>query len=140
MVPHGVMSVDALPRTANGKVDRKRLPAPDWASAARERSAEITKPSTPQEKTIAEIWAQVLKIAEVGVDQSIFELGGDSLHIFQIVARANKEGIAITPRHILEHRTIHGVLKALTAGSSTAKSVQMHSVRREQYRIAQTGN
>jgi hypothetical protein len=140
MVPHGVVTLESLPRTANGKVDRKRLPAPDWAAAVRERSASSIKASTPQEKILAQIWAEVLKVPEVGVDQSIFDLGGDSLHIFQIVARANKEGVTITPRHILEHRSIQAVLQAIVAGGDTAKKVQVHAARRDQYRMARTGN
>ncbi|MGH7829115.1 MAG: phosphopantetheine-binding protein, partial [Candidatus Binatia bacterium] len=92
MVPSVFVVLDALPLTPNGKVNRKALPVPDRSRL--EQESPFVPPSTPAEKTIAEIWAQVLKVDRVGIDDDFFDLGGHSLLATQIVSRI-REGFAL---------------------------------------------
>src|SRR5205823_5940342 len=96
MAPSAVVALDSLPMTPNGKVDRRSLPAPQGLTPERFYVA----PRNAREHTLADIWAKVLRIDRVGVDDSLFELGADSLHVFQISARANEAGIKVTPAQI----------------------------------------
>jgi amino acid adenylation domain-containing protein len=137
MRPAAITVVSALPRTANGKIDRKALPAPHFASATHERT--FTPPETPQQKKLAEIWAEVLKLERVSITDSIFELGADSLLIFRISARAVREGIPIQPALIFKHRTIANLsmaligMKTISTEHATAGPT-IPAVSREQFR------
>jgi len=88
MIPSTFIFVDSLPLTPNGKVDRKMLPAPDQSGL--EQQTPFVQPSTPEEKVIAEIWAQVLKVDRVGVHDHFFDLGGHSLLAMQIISRVRE--------------------------------------------------
>ncbi|WP_157050956.1 non-ribosomal peptide synthetase, partial [Rhodococcus sp. RD6.2] len=83
MVPSLFVVLDAFPINASGKLDRKALPAPDFSSLAREYRA----PSTPTEELLAELFAEMLGLERVGVDDDFFELGGNSLVATQVAAR-----------------------------------------------------
>jgi amino acid adenylation domain-containing protein len=135
MLPSAVVRLDAMPLTPNGKIDRKALPAPDTGRATRQK--EYVAPRAEQEKTLAEIWAEVLHLERVGIQDNLFELGADSLHIFQIVARAGKVGMKIPPALILKHRTIAAVLAQLETGAaSPAKATPgIVAVSRDRYRV-----
>src|SRR6202007_1667802 len=82
MVPAAVVVLEALPLTPNGKLDRRALPAPGYTDADRYRA-----PGSAVEEILAGIYAQVLGLERVGVDESFFELGGDSLSAMRVVAR-----------------------------------------------------
>ena len=88
MVPTHWMKLDALPLTANGKLDRKALPSP---TARLPRS--ILAPQTPLQAQLVKIFSDVLQIEEVGVEDNLFALGGDSLHVFRIAARMREQGL-----------------------------------------------
>ena len=103
MVPAVVLSLDRLPLTANGKVDRAALPEPDTAD---ESDKEAVAPRTAVEAELARIWAEVLGRERVGVHDNFFELGGDSILSIQIVARANRVGVTLKPKHLFQHQTI----------------------------------
>src|SRR5262249_44337425 len=94
MIPSAFVPLAAMPLTANGKVDRRALPAPDWSNPQRQK--EFIAPRSPQEQALAGIWADVLHLDRVSVNDNIFELGADSLHIFQITARAAKPALQLT--------------------------------------------
>jgi len=102
MLPSAFVFLDAIPLTSNGKVDFKSLPAPDTVELATTYIA----PRTPQEQQLANIWAEVLKLPQVGIDSNFFELGGDSILSIQVVAKANQAGLQLTPKHLFEHQTI----------------------------------
>jgi hypothetical protein len=90
---------------------------------------------------LAGIWAKVLGLKEVGVDESIFELGGDSLLIFRITTLANQAGLGITARHIFQYRTVAAICAQLggpegDATTNTAGGIQ--AVPRSRYRRPQT--
>ncbi len=121
MAPAAFMLLEAMPLTPNGKVDRRALPAPDWSSQS--GGADFVAPRSPDEKTMAGIWAEVLRRERVGIDDNLFELGADLLHIFQIAARARKAGLAVTPRQILVHRTIRGIASGLAKSTETQNKV-----------------
>ena len=82
------MALEALPLTPNGKVDRQGLPAPETGNARKHR--EHVAANSPRERMLAEICADVLNLDRIGVEESLFDLGADSIHLFQIVARAER--------------------------------------------------
>ncbi|GAA2726995.1 hypothetical protein GCM10010439_31580 [Actinocorallia aurantiaca] len=101
MVPAAVVAMDALPLTANGKLDRRALPAPDFSAAVTGRA-----PRTPQEETLAALFAEVLGLERVGIDDGFFDLGGDSIIAIQLVSRARQSGLVVTPREVFQHQTV----------------------------------
>ena len=101
MVPAAVVVIDALPLTPNGKLDTRALPAPEYQDVDRYRA-----PASAVEEILAGIYAQVLGLERVGVDDSFFELGGDSILSMQVVARARAAGLVCRPRDIFVEQTV----------------------------------
>ena len=87
MVPAAYVRLESLPLTANGKLDRKALPAPDSEAYARRR---YEAPQGEMEAALAAIWAEVLKLERVGRQDNFFELGGHSLLAVRVVSRVRK--------------------------------------------------
>jgi acyl carrier protein len=81
MVPSAIVAVDALPRTPNGKIDRKRLPAADRAPS--DAIAKYTAPANEVEVKIAAVWQEVLNLERVGAHDNFFDLGANSLLVMQ---------------------------------------------------------
>lgn len=114
MIPAAWMILSALPLSPNGKVDRRALPAPALVAPST-----MVPLSTPLEVQLGSIWMKVLGRPEIGRDDDIFALGADSIQIFQIVARANRAGIAVLARDIMQKRTIGKIVSGLGVAEST---------------------
>nr|WP_230416219.1 non-ribosomal peptide synthetase [Micromonospora tarapacensis] len=102
-VPASFTLVDRLPVTANGKVDRDALPAPDWST--------LRKPYRPPrdelERQLAQLWADLLPVAQIGLDDHFFHLGGDSMSANRLAVRVNSRlRVRVTVRAVLEHPTL----------------------------------
>jgi amino acid adenylation domain-containing protein/non-ribosomal peptide synthase protein (TIGR01720 family) len=104
MVPTSFVFLERIPLTLNGKVDRNALPAPDHLQGDGDRV--FTAPRTDVEKTLVEIWSNVLGLERVGVHDNFFDLGGDSILSIQIVARASQAGLRLMPRQLFQHQTV----------------------------------
>ncbi|MFB4300559.1 non-ribosomal peptide synthase/polyketide synthase [Actinomadura sp. NTSP31] len=113
LVPGVFVSLDALPLTPNGKVNRSALPAPSFTASGRE-------PRDPREKVLCGIFAEVLGLDRVGIDDGFFELGGDSIISIQLVGKARAAGLVITPRQVFEHRTVAALAAAAGEGGAPA--------------------
>jgi SAM-dependent methyltransferase len=115
MVPAAFVPIARLPLTANGKVDRRALPEPERLA---ERRSGLVAPRTHTEATLAAIWQDVLGIAEVGVEDNFFDLGGDSILGVQIASTAARAGLPVAPRDLFEHQTVAEL--AVVAEAATA--------------------
>ena len=104
MLPSRFVFLDRLPRTPNGKLDRAALPAADGTSDQADRP--YVPPSDEVESMLAAIWAQVLRVDRVGIEDDFFLLGGDSILSIQIIARARRAGLRVTPADLFQCRTI----------------------------------
>jgi nonribosomal peptide synthetase DhbF len=113
MVPAGVVVIDALPLTANGKIDRRRLPVPDL-------TPEVSRPPrTAREQLLCELFADVLGIGQVNIDDDFFQLGGHSLLAVQLISRIQaKLGSRLGLPSFFNEPTVTGVAAALAAGSA----------------------
>jgi amino acid adenylation domain-containing protein/non-ribosomal peptide synthase protein (TIGR01720 family) len=108
MVPAAVTALDSLPLTVHGKIDRRALPDPDFTTGAPAR-----EPSTEAERVLCGVFAEVLGLERVGVGDSFFELGGDSISSMQVASRARRYGISLNPRQVFEHRTPERLAQAV---------------------------
>ncbi|UPZ26788.1 non-ribosomal peptide synthase/polyketide synthase [Streptomyces sp. LRE541] len=115
MAPAAFVTLAELPLTANGKVDRRRLPAPDWTAGG---GSEYRAPRTEAERTLAGIWAELLGVERVGADTNFFTLGGDSILSIQVVSRARAAGLTLTPRDLFRHPTVAALAAAATTGTA----------------------
>ncbi|MEU7481581.1 non-ribosomal peptide synthase/polyketide synthase [Lentzea sp. NPDC042327] len=115
MVPSAFVVLDALPLSGNGKVDRRALPAPEARTAA-DRHVE---PTTPVERELARVWAEVLRVDRVGIEDNFFELGGDSILSIQLVARARRAGLRLSSKDVFLHPTVAGLAATATAVADT---------------------
>ncbi|WP_413759805.1 amino acid adenylation domain-containing protein [Streptomyces sp. MMBL 11-3] len=99
VVPGAYVVLDALPLTPSGKLDRAALPAPQ------SMRAEVRAPRNEHERALTAIFAAVLKLDEVGIDDDFFMLGGDSITSIGVSSRARRAGLDIGPRDVFAHRT-----------------------------------
>ncbi|WP_194290085.1 non-ribosomal peptide synthetase [Nocardia macrotermitis] len=113
MVPTAITVLDEIPLTPVGKVDRAALPEPTFATA------EFRAPGSEVESVIAEAFAAVLGVERVGIDDSFFALGGDSILSIQMAVRARRHGVVFTPRDVFDHRTVAALAEIATAASDS---------------------
>jgi len=112
MVPAYVLTLERMPLTPNGKLDRKNLPKPDVSQLQQSYVA----PQSALEQQLATIWQDVLKLERVGLTDNFFELGGDSIISIQVVSRARQAGLRFTPKDLFQHQTIQALANVVQTG------------------------
>ena len=122
MVPAFIQRLEALPLTASGKINRKVLPEPQIEI----EESSWQEPRNKAEEILAIIWAEVLGLERVGITDNFFALGGDSILGIQMVSRARRQGVWITPRQLFESQTVAGL--AATAGSISVTEAEQGNV------------
>jgi amino acid adenylation domain-containing protein/non-ribosomal peptide synthase protein (TIGR01720 family) len=101
LVPSVFVPLDQLPLTISGKLDRRALPEPEVVS-----TDGYVSPRNPVECVLTEIWAEVLGVMRVGIEDNFFSLGGDSILSIQVVSRARQAGLKLTSKDVFLHQTI----------------------------------
>ncbi|RLK61737.1 non-ribosomal peptide synthase protein (TIGR01720 family)/amino acid adenylation domain-containing protein [Actinokineospora cianjurensis] len=118
MVPAAFVELDALPLTANGKLDRRALPVPEWTD-----SGDFVAPRTEAERVVAAAWVDVLGVSQVGATDNFFALGGDSILSIRVVARLRDAlGTDVSPRVLFDNPTVESLALAL-GGAPAAETI-----------------
>lgn len=121
MVPSAFVILESMPLTPIGKIDRKALADSD--SVPRETSNTYVEPRTATERVLAEIWSSVLDLPNVSVVDNFVELGGDSILGITLAARAKDAGLAIRPKHILQHPTVRELARVADTLAKSSSAV-----------------
>ena len=111
MIPSYYMKLDNIPLTINGKVDKRSLPEPDYNI---DTGVEYEAPKNEIEKKLVEIWKSVLGVNKIGINDSFFELGGDSIKSIQVISRAKSEGYYFEVKDLFENPTIKELSQCTT--------------------------
>ena len=119
MIPSHFVELEAFPLTVSGKIDKKALPDPAPAPV---RSDEPREPRSEFERVLGDIFAEVLGVESVGVDDNFFKLGGDSILSIQVSARARRAGLEVNPRQVLEAPTLADLARNVQAASIVAET------------------
>jgi amino acid adenylation domain-containing protein len=123
MLPAFVMYLETLPLTAHGKADRRALPLPEHSRPELEQS--YVPPVNDVEKTLAEIWAQVLHLDRVGVEDNYFTLGGDSIRSIEVRAYARARGLDLSIQQLFQYQTIRDLAQQLKDAGAPATSAHV---------------
>ncbi|WP_369200066.1 amino acid adenylation domain-containing protein, partial [Streptomyces sp. PU-14G] len=115
MVPAAFVVLDELPLNSAGKVDRKALPEPAFAGG------EFRAPRNQLEEALVEVFAEVLGLKRVGIDDDFFAVGGDSIRSIQVVSRARARDVEVTARQVFEHRTVAELAEAVAQAGVAAE-------------------
>ncbi|CAH2791700.1 MAG: Polyketide synthase modules and related proteins, partial [Candidatus Burkholderia crenata] len=118
MVPAVLVELSALPRTPNGKLDRSALPAPVFVTEG------YREPRTAKECTLCQLFAQVLDLPQVGIDDAFFDLGGDSISSIQLASRARKRGWHVTPNQVFRYPRVQDLATVMLPLTNGVESVQ----------------
>ncbi|ABA25091.1 Amino acid adenylation (plasmid) [Trichormus variabilis ATCC 29413] len=135
MLPSVFVVVEALPLTANGKLDHQALPEP--STSRPELDTAFVSPRTATEKILTEIWSQVLGFAEIGIYDNFFALGGDSIRSIQVRSLAQERGLYFSLQQIFQHQTIHELIADVVIAENpqaTTQSIAAFSLISEQER------
>ncbi|MBW4635491.1 MAG: amino acid adenylation domain-containing protein [Iphinoe sp. HA4291-MV1] len=119
MIPSVFVPLETMPLTPNGKVDWRSLRAPDRTRP--ELDKPFVAPRTSIEKTLADIWALVLEIEQVGIYDNFFEIGGDSIRSIQVRAKAQERGLNFSLPQIFQHQTIHNLAQEITTAEPSTQ-------------------
>ena len=112
--------MDPLPLTSSGSVDGNALPEPPERGATSGHEA----PRTEEERILTRVWAEVLNVPRVGIRDNFFDLGGDSILGFQIIARASRAGLVVSKSQLFEHPTVEGLARVARPRSSGAARLE----------------
>ncbi|MEB3282827.1 MAG: amino acid adenylation domain-containing protein [Lyngbya sp.] len=104
MIPALFVPIESLPLTSNGKVDYRALSQRELLQL--EPQSEFVNPQTAIEMKLAEIWSEIIQVERIGIHDNFFEIGGDSILAIQIISKASKVGIQLTPKQIFQYQTI----------------------------------
>ncbi|OYE04337.1 non-ribosomal peptide synthetase [Nostoc sp. 'Peltigera membranacea cyanobiont' 232] len=124
MIPAAFVFLDEMPLTAQGKVDRKALPTPDWSHGV--AKGILVLPQSAAEKIICQVWQKVLGIDAVGVEDNYFELGGDSILALQVVTEMRRQGWEMKVKDIFAEQRVKElalVVKRLESIASISEKV-----------------
>jgi amino acid adenylation domain-containing protein len=120
MVPSGWMTLDSLPLTTNGKIDRKALPSPQPVGS----TVSFVEPQTPTQELLVQIWSELLHQEPIGIHDNFFELGGHSLLATQLISRIRDTfANELSVRAVFEQPTIALLAKVLQQGEQTASAI-----------------
>ena len=129
MVPSSIVVMPELPLTLNGKVDRRKLPAPGEGRAGLD--AEYVAPRNRIEEVIAGIWAEIIGIKQVGVDDNFFQSGGHSLRATQVLSRLRAAfKVEVPLRTLFERPTVAGLAEVVAAKMSEGEKLHLPAIER----------
>jgi acyl carrier protein len=127
MIPSEFVSLDQMPLTLNGKVDRQALPALAGKHLSREKNYVV--PRTPLENSLADIWAEVLQLERVGADDNFFELGGHSLIATRVISQIrDRLQMEISLQEFFNSPTVAELAKRIESGVSTEPREKLSSI------------
>jgi aryl carrier-like protein len=130
MIPGAFVVLEAMPITANGKVDKKKLPEP--TNERPSLTSEFIRPQTPTEQSIAAVWQDLLHLSEVGTEDNFFDLGGNSLLLVQVHARLQKIfGEQLKVVDLFEHPTIGSLAAQLSREEPSRAEAELQAARFE---------
>lgn len=112
MIPSTFVVMENFPLTPEGRIDRDALQPPD--STIQKAARTLAPAPNDTESRLLEIWKQILGRSDISITDDIFDVGGDSILIFQITTRAGRSGLVITPAQVLRLRTVSAVVAALS--------------------------
>jgi acyl carrier protein len=122
MIPAAFVPIDKMPITSNGKLDRNALPAPDLAERSTE---EVVRPETPTQVRLAALWEPLLKVNNVGIHESFFDLGGHSILAAKLMAQIRSSfGIHLAFHNIFRAPTISRLAALIDAKLETQSPLQ----------------
>jgi amino acid adenylation domain-containing protein len=125
MVPTACVSLDALPQTPGGKVDRRALPEPDWSGDGTASQGDFVAPRTPVEQQLAALWAELLNVDRVGASDDFFDLGGNSLLTLRLASRVRQAfGVDLPPIALFRARTLAELAEQIAALRASPRAPQ----------------
>jgi amino acid adenylation domain-containing protein len=122
MIPSYFEFIDSLPLTPNGKLDRRALP--HTRNQRPELENQLVPPTTETEQILSNIWMEVLHIKNIGIHDSFFDLGGDSIRSIQLLARCAQKGLSVNIQQLFELQTIHRIANQIDKTPTTTHSLE----------------
>jgi len=135
MVPSWFVSLQEFPRTTNGKIDRKALPAPE--QTLHEKRLEFAEPSTDNEKKMADLWRSVVRTRQIGIDDNFFEIGGDSMISVQLALRVQRNfEVKMNAVNVFQYPTIRTMIRYVEHAADSEVAIEKIKSRTAQRQAA----